>query len=51
MFGLGQLLPVRRPLRDGRSTPMNGRAGDAAGTEQMCHKLTYPVLSVAYMAS
>jgi hypothetical protein len=32
----GQLSPVCQPLRDGRSTPVNGRAGDAAGTEQMC---------------
>ena len=26
----GQVLPIRRQLRDGRSTPLNGRDGDAA---------------------
>jgi hypothetical protein len=35
----GQLSPVYLPFRYGRSTSINGRARDAAGTEQTCQEL------------
>jgi hypothetical protein len=36
----GSTFPGLPTARDGRSTPTNGRAGDAAGTEEMCQKET-----------